>query len=258
MVFGGKGTGKDSFGNEETMRIAVCDDEKEIREMLAGQVQKLYPKAELFLYQSGEELLLSCGQADIVLLDIQMSGKNGMAAAREFRKKQKEAILIFVTALEEYVFQAFDVGAFHYLVKPVDDKKLAEVLQRAAEQMEEKRKEAAADAKKEVPNLIVTAGGKHIAVKFSDIVYAEVFNRKVMLHTMDAEIEYYGKLGELEKQAGEDFYRPHRAYLVNFAYVRKYDASAIYLARGQALMAKQKYQDFVKCYLRYNRRKGRE
>lgn len=240
------------------MRIAVCDDEKEIREMLAKKVQELYPKAKLSCYASGEELLLSRGQEDLVLLDIQMSGRNGMETARELRRTHKDTVLIFVTALEEYVFQAFDVGAFHYLVKPVDDGKLVEVLQKAAAQLKEKQNGKDAAVKKEAPNLIVAAGGKHIAIKFSDIVYAEVFNRKVMLHTMDADIEYYGKLGELEKQAGEEFYRTHRAYLVNFAFVRKYDATAVYLEKGQALMAKQNYHDFVKCYLRYNQRKGRE
>ena len=134
---------------------------------------------------------------------------------------------------------------------------LREVLSKATEPLAERQSKEAPDAKK-APDLIVTTGGKHIAVKFSDIVYAEVFNRKVMLHTMDADIEYYGKLGELKKQAGEEFYRPHRAYLVNFAFIRKYDATTIYLEKGQALMAKQNYQDFVKCYLRYNQRKGRE
>lgn len=236
------------------MQIAVCDDEKEMREMLAEKVQKLYPSAELFLYQSGEELL-SCGQADIVLLDIQMPRKNGMEAAREFRKSHREAILIFVTALEEYVFQAFDVGAFHYLVKPIDEKKLEEVLSKAAEQLAGRQKQ---DTEDSAPGLLITAGGKHMAVRFSEIVYAEVFNRKVMLHTMDMDIEYYGKLKDLEEQAGGAFYRPHRAYLVNFAFIRKYDAATIYLEKGQALMAKQNYQDFVKCYLRYNQRKGRE
>ena len=58
----------------------------------------------------------------------------------------------------------------------------------------------------------------------------------------------------LEKRTGADFYRPHRAYLINFRYIRKYDASTIYLERGQAMMAKQNYPDFVKSYLRYNQR----
>lgn len=235
------------------MQIAICDDEKEIRDMLAEKVQGLYPQAELSCYQSGEELLISRSQPDILLLDIQMSGKNGMETAREFRRNHKNTILIFVTALEDYVFQAFDVGAFHYLVKPFDDIKFEEVLRNAAERIEKPEYE---NRKRKTPSLFITTGGTHFSVNFEDIVYAEVFDRKVIIHTMDSDIEYYGKLKDLEKKAGEDFYRPHRAYLVNFNFIRKYDATTVYMKKGQALMAKQNYQGFVKSYLRYNQRKG--
>lgn len=239
------------------MRIAVCDDEKEIRDMFVKKIGTLYPKAELLLYQSGEELLLSDKEPDILLLDIQMPGKNGMEAAEELRRKNKKAIIIFVTALDDFVFQAFDVGAFHYLVKPFDDRKFAEVLQKAVEQFEDRNRQAGADKKGKMPSLMVTTGGKHVAVNLEDIVYAEVFDRKVILHTMDADIEYYGKMKELEEKAGDEFYRTHRSFLVNFDFIRKYDATTVYLEKGQAHMARQNYQEFVKQYLRYNQRKGR-
>lgn len=239
------------------MKIAVCDDEKEIRDMFAEKIGKLCPEADLWLYQSGEELLLSDKEPDILLLDIQMPGKNGMETAKELRRKNKRAIIIFVTALDDFVFQAFDVGAFHYLVKPFDDRKFTEVLQNAIEQSEDRRGLEDAGRKGEMPSLIITTGGKHIAVNLEDIVYAEVFDRKVILHTMDADIEYYGKMRELEEKAGDEFYRIHRSFLVNFGYIRKYDATTVYLEKGQALMAKQNYQGFVKQYLRYNQRKGR-
>ena len=239
------------------MQIAVCDDEKEIRDMFAEKIGQLYPKADLPLYQSGEELLLSDNEPDILLLDIKMPGKNGMETARELRKKNKMTIIIFVTALDDFVFQAFDVGAFHYLVKPFDDRKFAEVLQNAIEWSEDRRKLENAGRKGEMPNLVITTGGKHITVNLEDVVYAEVFDRKVILHTMDADIEYYGKMKELEEKVGDEFYRTHRSFLVNFSFIRKYDATTIYLERGQVLMAKQNYQEFVKQYLRYNQRKGR-
>ncbi len=92
-------------------------------------------------------------------------------------------------------------------------------------------------------------------MELEDIVYAEVFDRKIIIHTMDADIEYYGKMKDLEQKAGDEFYRPHRAYLVNFKYVRRYDAATIYLKKGQALMAKQNYREFVKRYLRYVQKK---
>lgn len=239
------------------MRIAVCDDDKEIRDMLAEKIGKLYPEADLWLYRSGEELLSSDKEPDILLLDIQMPGKSGMETAKELRRKSRKAIIIFVTALDDFVFQAFDVGAFHYLVKPFDDGKFAEILQNAVEQSEDRKKLESAGREKEMPSLMITAGGKHITVNLGDIVYAEVFDRKVILHTMDADIEYYGKMKELEEKAGDEFYRTHRSFLVNFGFIKKYDATTVYLKKGQALMAKQNYQEFVKRYLRYNQRKGR-
>ena len=240
------------------MQIAICDDEKEIRQMLAEKVRKLYPQAFLSLYRSGEELLLAKQEPDIVLLDIQMDKKDGMETAREFRRKNKRAVLIFVTALEEYVFQAFDVGAFHYLVKPFEDGKFAQVLKNAVRQVQQEKDRECEKEKKETPGLLVQSGGQHIFVRLEEIVYAEVFNRKIMLHTLDGDIEYYGKMKELEERAGEDFYRPHRAYLINLAFVRKYDAATIYLEKGQALMAKQNYPEFVKRYLRYTLRASRD
>ena len=98
---------------------------------------------------------------------------------------------------------------------------------------------------------MVHAGGSHIKVCIEDIVSAEVFNRIVIIHKLDEDIRYYGKLSDLEKIAGKDFFRPHRAYLINFKYVERYDSSVIYLEKGQALIAKQNYSEFVKRYLRY-------
>lgn len=233
------------------MRIAVCDDEKEVRVFLGGKIRKHCPEAVLFFYESGEELLGSGEQFDILLLDIQMEGKNGMETAAELRKKNKHTILIFITALEEYVFQAFDVGAFHYLVKPFTDEKFESVLKAAAEQY---RNLADNERKKEPEEryIVIKTGGVHTRILINDIIYAEVFNRKVMIHSIHGDIEYYGKLSDLEKQLNEDFFRSHRANLVHFKYVEKYNASEIWLEKGTALMAKQNYGEFVKRYLRYN------
>ena len=104
--------------------------------------------------------------------------------------------------------------------------------------------------------VMINNGGVHTKVVIEDIVYAEVFNRKVVIHKLDDEIEYYGKMSDLEAVAGDSFFRPHRAYLINFKYVEKYDATTIYLEKGTALMAKQNYPEFVKKYMKYNQRKG--
>jgi len=235
------------------MRIAICDDEKNIRELIANKVTKQYSEAEIVFFSCGEELLLADKSIDILFLDIQMSGRNGMDTARELRKKDKDVILIFVTAVEEFVFQAFDVGAFHYIVKPIEDAKFIGVLHKAVDELSSKCKDVNEEKER---YLMINSGGVHTKVVFDDIVYAEVFNRKIVIHKLNDTIEYYGKMSDLESLAGDSFFRPHRAYLINFKYVEKYDASTIYLEKGSVLMAKQNYPEFVKKYMKYIQRRG--
>ena len=211
------------------MRIAICDDEKNIRELIGNKITKQYPEAEIVFFSSGEDLLLSDWQIDILFLDIQMSGRNGMETAIELRQKNKDVIIIFVTALEDYVFQAFDVGAFHYIVKPIDATKFADVIHRAVEELNLQKQHLKESEEK---YLMIHNSGVHTKVAIEDIVYAEVFNRKVVIHKTDETIEYYGKMSALEAMAGDSFFRPHRAYLINLKYVEKYDNHFCNSCRG--------------------------
>ena len=233
------------------MRIGICDDEKNIRDLISSKIKKVYPEVEIILFQSGEEVLLSDDDIDILFLDIQMQGRNGIEIAKELRKNNSKIILIFVTAVKEYVFEAFDVCAFNYIVKPFDDVRFINVLSRAVNEFNSFRLD-------EVENkyVMINNRGTHTKVKLDDIIYAEVFNRKVVIHKKDEEIEYYGKMADLEKVTGEDFFRTHRAYLINFKYVEKYDATTVYMEKGDVLMSKQNYPEFVKKYMKYNQKKG--
>lgn len=235
------------------MKIAVCDDERLVREDIAQKISLLYPGIEVSLFENGMALLESEKKFDIIFLDIQMDGISGMNVARKLRKENSHAILIFITALKEYVFQAFDVDAFHYLVKPFDKVKFYEVLENAIVRCEQERKPFPREEK----SISIKSGGITSKVYLRDIIYAEVFNRKIVLHKTDGELEFYGKMSALEGELGRDFFRPHRAYLVHLRYVSSYNAANITLENGQTiLMAKQKYEEFVKSYFDYTRRDG--
>lgn len=239
------------------MRIAICDDEKKVQRILAEKVSRLCPEADISCYSSGRELLDAAQAPDILFLDIQMPGMDGMETAKLFRKKNRGTVLIFVTAMEDYVFRAFDVGAFHYLVKPFTEQKFASVLAGAAEQCRQYAEHCGMpEEREEERHILILSGGSHVKVRLCDIVYAEVFNRKVVIHKLSEDIEYYGKLSDLEKLAGEDFFRSHRSFLVHFRYVVKYDGGMVTLERGTAPIAKKNYPAFVKSYLHYNRRAG--
>ncbi len=237
------------------MIIAVCDDERTVREDIAGKIEFLFPETDVFLYESGNILLQSEENFDIVFLDIQMKGINGMDTAKKLRESGSDAVIIFVTALEEYVYQAFDVDAFHYLVKPFERAKFYEILNRAVHRREEEKKRMSA---KEEKSISIKCGRVTSKVYLKDIIYAEVFNRKIILHTTDGKLEFYGKLSDLEKELKEGFFRPHRAYLIQLRYVLKYDAASITMENGQSvIMAKQKYETFVKKYFEYARKDGK-
>lgn len=241
--------------SDNTIYIAICDDEQFMCDMLEEKVKKVVPNAVVCKFFSGKEMLNNLSQIDILFLDIQMPKMDGMEVARLFRKDWKETLIIFITAVPEYVFQAFDVGAFHYLVKPLSDDKFDEVFRNALWEIEH-RKKSSDEGNEEY--MMIQAGGVHTKILLKDIIYAEVFNRKVIIHTVSGDTEYYGKLSDLEKKVGEDFFRPHRSYLIHFKYVQRYDATDIVMENGKVLIAKQNYPKFVKQYLKYNQRKGRE
>ena len=232
------------------MRIVICDDEEKVREILLRKVGAAFPEDTIDTFSSGEELLKASEVPDILLLDIKMPGISGMEVAKAIRERADKTVIIFITGEEQYVFDSFDVQAFHYLVKPFSDQKLEEVLNKAKELITKEKRQP------EKKYVMVNSGGSHIRICLSDVIYAEVFNSKVIVHTTDSDIEYYGRLTELEKLAGEDFFRTHRAYLVHLKFVKKYDATNVYLKKGQALVSKQNYPKLVKKVLDYNRREG--
>ena len=90
------------------MRIAICDDEKNIRELIGEKVSALYPEEEIVLYPSGEELLLSDKRIDILFLDIQLTGRNGMETARELRRETSNRSEIF--SQKETISHLADIG----------------------------------------------------------------------------------------------------------------------------------------------------
>ena len=120
------------------MEVAIVDDEKVIREQIKKLAVKYEPDCNVKYYETGEELLAEGKKFDVLFLDIQMEGMNGIDTARALREKQEDMVVIFITGVKEYVFEAFDVSAFHYLLKPVEEKKFSEVFERAKKEVEQR------------------------------------------------------------------------------------------------------------------------
>lgn len=228
------------------MNIAICDDESRVRTGIRNVLKEAFPGTEIREFVSGQELLEAAGQdylPDIVLMDIAMNGMDGMETARKLRERY-QVLLIFVTGVKEQVFQAFDVGAFHYLLKPVEKEKLLSVMERAFAEVEK------AGAKPKY--MLLKVPGGHRRINAADILYAESDGRKVILHMKQENLEFYEKMEELEQRLGEGFYRCHRGYLVSLSEVRGYDKANIRMSNGETVyLAKRKYSEFVQTYCRY-------
>ena len=236
------------------MRIAVCDDDRAIREELFRLIQKQVSEADIMEYQSGEELINARGNFDIYFLDIEMGEVSGMDIARRIREQEdngrQRSIIIFVTGYREYMEAAFDVNAFHYLVKPIDEEKFSEVFSRAW-------KEMSALCEQARKYIIVKSTGAQKKLLLKNIYYIESGNKKVIFHTTNGTLEVYGKMEELEKGLGNTFYRCHRCYLVNMEKISAYSGDNIKVINGDTLLlARKKYSDFIKTYMRYVKNGG--
>ena len=234
------------------MLIAICDDEKRICSIFTEKVKGFCPDAEVVSYTSGTALLNSRSFPDILLLDIRMSDMSGMDVAKVLRDKGWRKILIFITGEEDQVFNAFDLKAFHFLVKPVADEKLRTVIMNAMEELRRIVKTSVSSDK----YISIQSGPSHISINLSQLLYAEVFNRKIILHMDKENIEYYGQLSALEELVDKDFYHIHRSYLVNMKYVQKYDRSSVTLLNSDNIpIARREYDGFLKTYMEYSRRR---
>lgn len=235
----------------DTVKIAVCDDEKNIRSYLVSLIKKQGRECSITEYASADAYLSDGTEYDLIFLDIEMGGSDagldGMGLARHIRdmEAQKQPIIIFVTGYEKYVYDAFDVGAFQYLVKPVDEQKFAEVFDRAVGQV-------LSEVEQRKKKLVIQYGGEGKAIPLNDIYYMESRNHNIVLYLKSGNIEYYAKIGDLEEELAGQFYRIHRGYLINLFHVEGYDRTEVRMANGdKLLLSRYKYDGFVQAYMDY-------
>ena len=236
------------------IRIAICDDEANTRAYLSSLIRAQSCPCEIVEYASAGDCLADTQELDLLFLDIELapsgSGLDGMALARTIREGTTgpQPVIIFVTGYERYVFDAFDVGAFQYLLKPVDEEKFAQVFTRAVAQIGTARE-------KPGPVLTLQSANASKTVPLDSICYIESSNHKVELHLKDGVFACYAKIGDLEVELQDQFFRIHKGYLVNLSYVDGYSKSEVTLTNGERLLlSKYKYQDFVKAYLHFLKR----
>jgi len=225
------------------IRIAVCEDKDEDMAHIRSLLCRTKILCDFTEYTSAESLLFDIEtnrkQFDLFLLDIYLPGQSGVEAARCIRETNRNAVIIFLSTSEEFYREAFDLYAFHYLLKPVSLADLKEVLQKAAERI------AAPEE-----TLQITFRGQNTILRHADIMYISSSNHALRFHMQDGrEYTSYGRLDELEAGlASELFVRCHKSFIVNLLYVNRLaregfyiDGNLIPISRSYAAGAKKSY-----------------
>ena len=229
------------------IHIAICDDEKRmsdhIRAMASDFFRKKNREIQLRTFLSGEELLNYDGQIDILFLDIQMNGMDGLETARKLRAGKFRGFLIFITVLKEMVFQSFEVQAYDYLVKPVDEKQFRKTMERLYASMQNTSEDS----------LLVQQGYERRIVPKDEIVFCEVIDRKIYLNLASGEVvDYYERIENLETKLGSHFFRCHRSYLINLKHLKGYKNGTAYLDNGKEVpVSRLRSREFSGVVLQY-------
>ena len=216
-----------------TLTTIVVDDEELACDELAYLLRD-FPEIEVVASgANGLEAvdLVQKLEPDLVFLDVQMPGLDGVGVERRLREMEIDLPhFVFVTAYDQYAVEAFRLQAMDYLLKPVEKARLAETIERALRVVQE-NKPAEAQPKAPGPEgraaprtkLLVRAQNRNFIVDANDVVYATIFNGQITLVATNLEgISSYRTIEDLQANLDQEtFWRVHRSYLVNINRIKE-------------------------------------
>ncbi|NLW39651.1 MAG: response regulator transcription factor [Tissierellia bacterium] len=235
----------------DIINIAIVDDEEVQVQLLTKYVENWACKKNIKLivdsFYSGESFEFSWSmdkRYDVLLLDIQMPGLNGVELAKKIREEDQIINIIFITAIPDYIGEGYNVEAINYLIKPIDEKKLYECLDRAFEK-----------TPKEEKVLLVEEQGEIHRIVQGDILYIESFGHNLEINTIDERYNIRKNIGNMEKELDDkDFVRCHRSYIVGLRYVKRIGKNELELDNGIIIpVSRRQYAKTNRAFIEYYR-----
>lgn len=212
--------------------------------MLTYFFENVHIKApEIVAYTNGEELLSDKGAKDIVFLDIEMPGMNGIYVGNELKHKNQNVIIFVITSYSEYLDEAMRFHVFRYLSKPLDKQRFFRNLKDALTYYN--------TMTQKIP--IETHEGIY-TVPSSYIIAIEAQGRKVIVHTVKKDFISVHKMSYwLDQLPDNCFFQTHRSFIINFEYITDFDHTTIHMLNGTftAYLTRRKYTAFKNAYLLY-------
>lgn len=229
------------------MKIAICDDEKIFQDIIQKKLEEYYGalEVEIQLFLSGEDLLKRIGkypdEFHIIFLDIEMEKINGVETAKKIRVLNQNVPIIFLTSHTEMAMDGYEVDAFRFLAKPIQQDKLWKAL-------------SDIDKQKQADYMIeLNDGSETKLVCWYDIQYIQSDNVYVHVETKNKNYLIRQKLSVLEeKMPKQIFYKPHRSYLIHLGFVQSFDGKKIRMKDGKEIpISRGKSSEFKEKMMKY-------
>lgn len=222
------------------LRIGLCDDSAEARFALRCALERILERraveSALYEFSSGDRLMdwygKHTGELELIFLDIEMEGANGMETAKHLRDADKNLQIVFVTGYPDFVFDGYAVGALGYLMKPPDQTKLDDILTRAM---------AALHLGAGQVYLCRNSEGMY-RIPRASIRYFCSEKRKVTCVADSRSYTFYARLDDVAGELGDGFVRIHQRYLVNAAAVERVNGDEVEMAGGETLPVSRAHQ----------------
>lgn len=233
-------------------RIGICDDDKELCSGLEEQIyhiaEELSVRADIEVWYSGESILNDLGngtQLDLIFLDIELFQKDGISVGKFIRGEMEDiqTHIVYISAKQSYAMQLFKIQPLDFLIKPVSDEQLKEVLVRSLKQ-------------KRSPDIYFEyqKGSSLLRIPTRDIAYFMSMDKKIRLMTKDGEEDFYGKLKNILEKLPADFVMIHQSYIINQQYISEYSYDSVKMSDGTILSVSKPYRKATRSRIKQRRR----
>lgn len=232
------------------IRIAVCEDNFFELQMQKNMIQRimtgLSKNIKIFCFQSGEDLLFeidTTGNMDIIFLDVEMPGINGIKTGRLIRKRDTRVNLIFISCHNQYFKEMIEVQPYAFIDKPIEEEKLEHILSTIV------------STRLNICDVYsFSYHKKQFTIPVTQIRSFKSDKRVIWVDTIDknpliTKYMFYGKLGEVEKRVSETntkFLRIRKSFLVNSQYIMEYSADKVVLDNGVMIEISQNYKESIR------------
>lgn len=234
-----------------SITFGICDDDKNQNMFIRGLLNEWAMSKSIAINiiesENGDEFLFkySDNPCDLLLLDIEMPGINGMELAKRLRANNDNLPIIFITGFSEFMSYGYDVRALHYLLKPVDKDKLFGVIDKYISTIPTNK-----------TDVIIQADSEKIRVNAQDILYCEAFGKSTKINLKNQKPIFASEgISSITKILTKDFHFSHRSYLINMRYVKTVGKDDVTLDNGDIVpLSRRQYkafnEDFIKYYIK--------